>query len=341
MAKKYSCEVKPYRLEFKEPAITSRDTMLHRDIWTMRIADNFGRDGFGEVAPIAGLSKEFDSNFEDKLNEVASNIEYYLQNKPELIAYPSILFGLESAWLSYKHRNFVFFDTPFTSSHAPIPINALVWMGHIDQMKHRAQEILTKSPSCIKIKIGSHDFNQELELIQSIRSQCPSDKLEIRLDANGAFSVSDALDKIKILSELEIHSIEQPIRAGQLEEMESLIQESPIPVALDEELIGISDYKQKFNLIERLKPNYIVIKPSLHGGLLGAEEWIFIANTLKSKWWVTSALESNIGLNVIAQWCSRYDTCYHFPQGLGTGELYINNFPTYLDLENYELRLKS
>ena len=340
MAKKLKCEIKPYQLKFIEKAKTSRDEMLTRDIWTIKIEDNFGRDGFGEIAPLKGLSKELDNNFDSKLIEVSENIEYFIQNKQELINYPSILFGVESAWLSYKHRDFVFFKTPFTTQESPLPINALVWMGDYDKMKFQIDEILQKEVSCLKLKIGGIDFEKEIELLKYIRKFRSEKTLEIRLDANGGFSNSEALDKIKLLSEFGIHSIEQPIKPAQIDILSDIVRKSNIPIALDEELIGVNTYKEKWNLLETILPNYLVLKPSLHGGFIGSEEWIFIANQFKIKWWATSALESNLGLNAIAQWCSRYEECYHFPQGLGTGQLFSNNFPSNLSIHNYQLFLK-
>lgn len=337
MIKKYSCEIKPYELQFHEPATTSRSTMKVRKIWTIKIMDNFGRDGYGEIAPLEGLSAELKENFEEKLIEVSGKIEHYLNHKQELLDYPSILFGIESAWMSYKHRDFIFFKTPFTQENKPIPINALVWMGDFEAMKSQVDSILEKEVSCIKLKIGGIDFEQELELLRYIRKYRNERTLTIRLDANGAFSAEEALEKIRRLSDYHIHSIEQPIKPNQIELLASIIKDSAIPIALDEELIGKNTYKEKWSLLDRLNPHYIVLKPSLHGGILGSEEWIFIANQLKIDWWITSALESNLGLNVIAQWCSKYDRCYEMPQGLGTGQLFDNNFPTNMVIDNYKL----
>lgn len=339
MAKKYSCEIIPYELQFHKPATTSRSTMTSRKIWTLKIMDNFGRDGFGEIAPLEGLSAELNLNFEEKLKEVAGNIEHFLNNKPELLNYPSILFGIESAWLSYKHRDFIFYKTPFTQENKSIPINALVWMGDFDEMKTQIDAILEKDVSCLKLKIGGIDFEREIELLTHIRKFRNERTLTLRLDANGAFSAENALDKLKRLSSFQIHSIEQPIKPNQIEELASIIKDSPIPIALDEELIGKNTYKDKWSLLDRLNPHYIVLKPSLHGGILGSEEWIFIANQMKIDWWITSALESNLGLNTIAQWCSKYEKCYEMPQGLGTGQLFANNFPTNLVTENYKLSI--
>lgn len=339
MPKKYSCEIKPYELKFYKPATTSRDTLSVRKIWTIKIMDNFGRDGFGEIAPLDGLSAELLLNFDEKLIEVSQNIEHYLQHKLDLLDYPSILFGIESAWMNYKHRDFVFYKTPFTEGRKSIPINALVWMGDFDSMKQQVDDILSKEVNCIKLKIGGIDFDQELELLRYIRKYRPVRTLTIRLDANGAFSPNEALSKIESLSAYQIHSIEQPIKTNQWEEMANIVEKSDIPIALDEELIGKNQYKDKWNLLERLNPHYIVIKPSLHGGIVGSDEWIFIANQMKINWWITSALESNLGLNAIAQWCSKYDRCYDMPQGLGTGQLFTNNFPTNLHIDNYKLSI--
>lgn len=339
MTKKFSCEIKPYTLKFKQPAQTSRDTMLTREIWTIKIEDNFGRDGFGEIAPLKGLSRELNLDFEKKLNEVSENIVHFLENKSLLQDYPSILFGIETAWLNYKHRDFIFYKTAFTQDAKSIPINALIWMGDASAMQLQIDNILKKEAKCIKLKIGGIDFEQELELLKYIRKYRDAQTLQIRLDANGAFATNEALDKIEQLSQFDIHSIEQPIKPNQEQLFFQIISSSKIPIALDEELIGKNSYQEKWNLLEKLQPHYIVIKPSLHGGLVGSEEWIFIAQQMKVNWWITSTLESNIGLNALAQWCSRYDNCYKTPQGLGTGELYENNFPTHLYLDNYQLYL--
>lgn len=340
MAKILKCEIIPYQLQFIREAKTSRDTMQFRDIWTVKLYDNFGRDGFGEIAPLKGLSRELELDFEAKLIEVSQNISKFLENKDLLIEYPSILFGIESAWLSYRHRDFVFYNTPFTRSESSLPFNALVWMGDFEYMKSQVQEILKKEVRCIKIKIGGLDFEKEIELLEHIRKYRTAKTLEIRLDANGSFSETEAMEKLNTLAPYDIHSIEQPIAANQWVSMAKLIQESPIPIALDEELIGKNAYLDKFNLLRDLLPHYIVLKPSLHGGLRGSEEWIFIASQFNIKWWATSALESNIGLNVIAQWVSQHSEAYNMPQGLGTGQLYSNNFPTHLMSVDYEMFLK-
>lgn len=320
--------------------MTSRSTMSYRDIWTLRISDNFGRDGYGEIAPLAGLSPELESDFEAKLKDVQQNPIHYLENKNELIEFPSILFGLESAWLSYKHRDFIFYDTPLTRHEKAIPINALVWMGDYESLRTQIDEILqTEGVTCIKLKIGGINFKEELDLLKHIRTYRSKKTLQIRLDANGSFSKEEALDRLNRLSSFEIHSIEQPIKTKQYKTLTNLIQESPIPIALDEELIGIHPYKEKMNFLEKIRPHYLVLKPSLHGGMIGCEEWIFLAQTHKIGWWITSALESNIGLNAITQWCSRYKESYDFAQGLGTGGLYLNNFPTQLSCEQYKLKL--
>lgn len=340
MAKKFTCEIKPYQLIFKDVAKTSRDEMSVRDIWTIKIADNFGRDGFGEIAPLKGLSIELNDlvKFEKKLAEVTRNIEYFIHNKIDLLEFPSILFGIESAWLSYKHRDFVFYQTPFTRDEKPIPFNALVWMGDADKMKTQIDTILQKEVKCIKLKIGGIEFEKELELLNYIRKYRSVETLQIRLDANGSFTENEVIDKLKLLSEFQIHSIEQPIK--DIINSNFKVQNSSIPIALDEELIGKYSYKDKWSLLEHIQPHYIVLKPSLHGGLIGCEEWIFIAQQLKINWWVTSALESNLGLNTIAQWVSKYEEAYQFPQGLGTGDLYKNNFPSNISTVDYEMFLR-
>jgi L-alanine-DL-glutamate epimerase-like enolase superfamily enzyme len=253
--------------------------------------------------------------------------------------YPSMLFGLETALLSLeRHPNLI--DTPFSRGEVGIPINGLVWMGSYEEMEQRLEEKLEQGFRCIKLKIGAIDFEQELDLIKKIRQRFSHHDVELRVDANGAFHYEDgdALYKLELLSQYALHSIEQPIRKGQWANMAELCRESPLPIALDEELIGVNDPEQKRQMLRIIKPAYIVLKPSLHGGMMGCREWIGIADEEGIGSWITSALESNIGLNAIAQFCSSvYGDAITFPQGLGTGQLFTDNIPMPLEIRGNEL----
>lgn len=253
-----------------------------------------------------------------------------------LIEFPSIQFGLETAFQSFGSDDpLVLFPSSFTSGDDQIDINGLVWMADKQNMKCQIEDKIASGFRCIKLKIGAIDFKDELNLLRFIRDHFDENTVEIRLDANGAFAVSDALSKIKQLAEYYIHSIEQPIKTNQLTEMKILCQQSPIPMALDEELIGIFSPSDKKVMLEKIRPQYIILKPSLVGGFKGCAEWIEIAGDLGIGWWMTSALESNIGLNAIAQWTFLQKN--PMPQGLGTGALYTNNFDSPLFVSDGKL----
>jgi O-succinylbenzoate synthase len=254
----------------------------------------------------------------------------------ELKSYPSIQFGVEQAFLSLEtQEEGVFFPSAFTQGKEAIPINGLIWMGDKEFMQQQIREKLSQGFRCIKMKIGAIDFETEYALLKGIRQQFTPSEIELRVDANGAFSPMDALEKLKRLSDLQIHSIEQPIRAGQYEAMARLCETSPLPIALDEELIGVACPSRKEEILQWIKPAYIILKPSLIGGYRGSEEWIALAKKENIGWWVTSALEGNIGLSAIAQWT--YTLENPLPQGLGTGSLYTNNFPSSLQVKNGKL----
>lgn len=325
----------PHTLEFKQPSGTSRGILKVKKVWVISVFDTEKPDmvGAGECNPLVGLSIDDVPEYEDKLKDVCQNFSNYEDSLYEkLIDFPSIYFGLEMALLDLKRGgNKVYFNAPFVKLKQPIKINGLIWMGEHEFMHQQIQEKLDQGFSCIKLKIGAIDFEKELQLLASIREKYDEEELELRVDANGAFKASDALDKLIQLSELDIHSIEQPIMAGQLEEMASLCKETPFPIALDEELIGVKSAQEKRKLLEKIVPQYIILKPSLIGGFKGTMEWIEIAGELGIPWWITSALESNIGLNAIAQFTS---TFYNpLPQGLGTGQLYTNNIESPLKVK--------
>ena len=230
---------------------------------------------------------------------------------------------------------FLLFPSEFTDGNKSIYINGLVWMGDEAYMKRQIEEKLEKGYNCIKLKIGAIDFDKELALLEFIRSHFSAKQIEIRVDANGAFSSDQALSKLNQLSVFQLHSIEQPIAKNQIEEMAVLCSQTPLPIALDEELIGIFGIESKRALLKKIKPQYIILKPSLVGGFKGSQEWIDVAESMDIKWWITSALESNIGLNAIAQWT--YTLSNPMPQGLGTGGLYTNNFDSPLEVKQGQL----
>ncbi|MDE6322893.1 MAG: o-succinylbenzoate synthase [Paramuribaculum sp.] len=313
-----------YILEFKSPARTSREVMSQKETFFIKVWDDDSPEvfGLGECALFRGLSCDDRSDYEAKLRAVCESPDLF--GKEELSDFPSILFGLETAMLDLRnggHR--IVFPGNWSAGLSEIQINGLVWMGSIEEMSCRLAEKTAAGFRCVKFKVGGADFDQELALLERIRAEYSPDLLEIRIDANGAFSADEALGKIERLSKLEIHSIEQPIRQGQIERMREICRCSPIPVALDEELIGINDPEEKYKLLSAVKPAYIILKPALCGGFSGASEWISVGELLDVGWWVTSALESNVGLNAIAQWVSGYSPA--MPQGLGTGQLYVNN----------------
>ena len=326
-------------LHFKQPAGTSRGVYTTRKIWLIHLSDG-QHTGVGECAPLPDLSCDAlpDSEYASILDNIckdfcqSGDIDYdFLRD------YPSMLFGLETALLNLQNGDRLF-DTAFTRGEVGIPINGLVWMGNHDEMLQRLEEKLEKGFRCVKLKIGAIDFEQELDLIKRIRDRFSFHEVELRLDANGAFPYSETLYKLELLSQYAIHSIEQPIKAGQWAYMAELCRESPLPIALDEELIGVNDPAMKRHMLNIIKPRYIILKPSLHGGMAGCREWIETACDLGIGFWITSALESNIGLNSIAQFASSiYGDHITMPQGLGTGQLFTDNIPMPLEIRGDQL----
>lgn len=321
-------------LHFKQPAGTSRGVYTTRKVWYILLTDEQHPKhyGVGECAPLPALSCDDTPDYEDILTEACRRLEQngqidYAYLKP----YPSILFGLETALIHYQTRSLQFWHTPFSKGKEGIPINGLIWMGDFETMHQRITEKMQQGFRCIKLKIGAIDFEKELELLAEIRRHYSAQEIELRVDANGAFSPEEAPEKLRRLAEYDLHSIEQPIRAGQWEEMAKLCAETPLPIALDEELIGINDSALKIKLLESIRPQYIILKPSLHGGINGSEEWIELAAERGIASWVTSALESNIGLNAIAQWTATLSPT--LPQGLGTGLLFTDNIDYPLHIE--------
>lgn len=325
-----------YILDFKKPSGTSRGVLTKKETWFIIITDN-EKKGIGECGLLRGLSADDREDYEEKLRWTCANIhlgEAALWDA--LLEFPSIQFGIEMAFLSLKSETpFELFPSNFTLGKSAITINGLVWMGEADAMKKQIEEKIASNFSCVKLKIGAIDFDKELQLLRFIRTNFSKEKIEIRVDANGAFTVNEALAKLKKLAAFELHSIEQPIPKGNADFMSQLCAETPFPIALDEELIGIFSLEEKEQLLKKIKPQFIILKPSFVGGFKGSKEWIDLANKYNIGWWITSALESNVGLNAIAQWT--YTLKNTMPQGLGTGALFTNNFTSPLDVKGGKL----
>ena len=322
---------KRYCLNFKQPSGTSRGVLKTKDTWILTIAKD-DKIGVGECGMFKGLSCDDRPDYEDKLQWTCDNINLGLdQLLHELQEFPSIQFGLEIAFKSLEQKSpYILFPSEFTESKKAIPINGLIWMGSEAFMKQQIADKLKQGFTCIKMKIGAIDFKTEMSLLKSIRKEFTSKDIELRVDANGAFAPNEALEKLKRLSDYNLHSIEQPIQRGQVQEMTRLCANTSLPIALDEELIGVFSASEKKALIDTIKPQYIILKPSLVGGFSGTKEWISIAEKNNSAWWITSALESNVGLNAISQFT--YTLKSRLPQGLGTGSLFTNNIQSPLEV---------
>ncbi|XOD68301.1 MAG: o-succinylbenzoate synthase [Flavobacteriales bacterium Tduv] len=321
--------MKKYCFYFKRPSETSRGVMLDKESYFILLKQD-GCSGLGECSLLRGLSPDDVPEYEEKLLWLCQNInEEREMLYQSLRNYPSIYFGLEQAFLSFERDSLVLFPSSFTEGNVGIRINGLIWMGAVDFMHKQLRQKISQGFSCIKLKIGAISFEEEYRLLKKFRKECPT--VELCVDANGAFSFEEAPEKLDKLATLGIHSIEQPIRAGQWEAMAELCRKSSLPIALDEDLIGISDLKEKQNLLDVVAPKYLILKPSLCGGFQGSKDWIEEAEKRSIGWWITSALESNVGLSAIAQWV--YSLGNPLPQGLGTGELYKNNFPLHLTVK--------
>lgn len=331
---KASCH--KYILNFKRPSGTSRGVMTEKESFFIVLGQN-GKIGIGECGILRGLSIDDRPDYEEKLQWACDNIQFgkdWLWDA--LLEFPSIQFGIEMAFLSLDSENpFLLFPSDFTNGTKSIEINGLVWMGEEAFMKQQIEEKLADGFRCIKLKIGAIDFDKELQLLRYIREHFTPERIEIRVDANGAFNSNEALLKLNQLSEFELHSIEQPIRKNNTDSMSELCKTTPFPIALDEELIGVFTLAEKEDLLLKIKPQYIILKPSFVGGFRGTQEWISLAEKHNIGWWITSALESNIGLNAIAQWT--YTLNNPMPQGLGTGALYTNNFDCPLKVSQGQL----
>ncbi len=321
---------------FKQPAITSRGVYTVHQSYYIRIEQN-GVVGVGECSVLPDLSCDAmpDADYEAVLSNACTllrttgEIPYR-----ELHRFPSILFGMETAMLQLCAKgSLALSNTPFARGEAGIPINGLVWMGTPEEMSVRIEEKLRAGFHCVKLKIGAIDWAKEIELIRYIRDRFTKEEIELRVDANGGFTPENAMARLEELAKYDIHSIEQPIRQHQWEAMAYLCRHSPLPIALDEELIGVSSKSRKRELLDAVEPAYIVLKPSLHGGMYGTKEWIEIANERGIGSWITSALESNVGLNAVAHLCAEvYGPDFPMSQGLGTGQLYTDNIDMPLEI---------
>ena len=327
-------------LLFKQPSGTSRGVFTEKETWFLELHIR-EKKYIGECGLLRGLSIDDRADYQEKLQWVCQHIHLGKEAIwEELTAFPSIQFGVEQIFIALKCEDSdILFPSEFTTGQKGIPINGLIWMGTPQFMKNQIKEKLKQDFRCIKMKIGALDFDTEYQIIKQLRNEFPADEIEIRVDANGSFSINDAFEKLKKLSDLQLHSIEQPIAVRQWEEMALLCEKSPLPIALDEELIGIFSKKDKENLLSAIRPQYIILKPSLIGGYKGSEEWISLAEEKQIGWWITSALESNIGLSAIAQWTFTLQN--PIPQGLGTGSLYTNNIKSSLQVRKGQLFMNS
>lgn len=325
-------------LHFKTPAGTSRGVLNAKPTWYLVLEHQLTKSkGIGECSIIPGLSIDNPNKIESTLQQITTRINANeIPEISEFNEFPAIQFALETALNDLAYEDgFSPYPGPFSSNKQPIPINGLVWMGSEDYMKNQIQEKIEAGFDCIKMKIGAIDFSSELKLLKSIRKEFSKDEIELRVDANGAFKPEEAMQKLDALSEFNIHSIEQPIKQDQWKDMAVLAANSPIPIALDEELIGHWDLAYQKQMLDFIRPQYIILKPSLLGGIEASNQWVQLAENSNIGWWATSALESNIGLNAIAQWVSNLNT--DLPQGLGTGKLFTNNIDSPLTIEEGNL----
>ena len=326
-------------LHFKQPAGTSRGVYTERKIWLVEMKEG-ERKGIGECAPLPQLSCDDIPHYAETLRMFCDQIEQTgVIDYQALRPYPSMLFGLESASAQlHVNGSAKLFDTPFGRGEEGITINGLVWMGTFEEMYQRIEEKIQAGFHCVKLKIGAIDWEREISLIKFIRQHFTKEQIELRVDANGGFTPLEAMKKLEQLATYDIHSIEQPIKQHQWKEMARLCHETPLPIALDEELIGINDTTSKIELLDTIRPQYIILKPSLHGGMHGSEEWIRLAQERSIGSWITSALESNIGLNAIAHFAAKmYGPHISMPQGLGTGQLFTDNIPMPIEIRGEKL----
>ena len=340
----YKINITSRTLHFHVPAGTSRGVYTTRKSYYVTLSDTYqpGVVGVGECATLPDLSCDAmpDEQYEQRLHSFCE--DFCRTGRIDIDAmrpFPSMLFGLETAKAQLDAKGSInLFNTSFGRGEEGITINGLVWMGSFDEMYQRLEAKLTAGFRCVKLKIGAIDFKKEIELIRHIRQTFTRDRVELRVDANGAFAPEEAMQRLEALAQYDIHSIEQPIRQHQWQEMARLCADSPLPIALDEELIGVNDPAEKALLLDTIHPQYIILKPSLHGGMTGTREWITMAKERNIGSWITSALESNIGLNAIAQLTADiYGSNITTPQGLGTGQLFTDNIPVPLEIRGDQL----
>ncbi|MEN7548582.1 o-succinylbenzoate synthase [Rapidithrix thailandica] len=341
---RYTVDYQKYTLDFKFDARTSRGAMKSKDTYFVKVYRKGNPEvfGLGECSVLKGLSVDDREGYEQVLDNYCQQLSKLndlqeFRKLPGLVEWPSIRFGFETAvndLLNGGQR--MVLGNAFRLAGAPLPINGLIWMGDKEFMLKQIDEKIKQGYHCIKLKIGGIAFEQECELLAHIRQQYAKEQIELRVDANGAFSPKDAMAKLEKLASFDLHSIEQPIRQGQYKEMARLCAESPLPIALDEELIGARGFTDKIQLLEKIQPQYIILKPSLLGGLRASEEWVEVCKSLEIGWWITSALEANIGLNAICQFTANYEV--NMPQGLGTGQLYHNNIDSPLTVAEGSIR---
>lgn len=330
----YTFKIEPYELEFLKPAKTSRNVFKNRKVYYIHLTDaKTGKTGVGEAAPLSLLSIDDVPNYEEILHKKLTQFgEIGSIQDLDLDPFPSIRFGIETALLSCAaDKEERMYLTPFTEGKAKIPVNGLVWMNDAESMYEEALTKIAAGFDVIKFKVGALDFDDECRMLEKIRKQYSSSNITLRVDANGGFLPDEAMEQLNELSRFEIHSIEQPIKTNLWDDMAKLSQEGAIDIALDEELIGVYSQQTREKMLDYIRPQYLILKPNLIGGVKQADDWIGLARQREIDWWATSALESNVGLNAIAQWVSKYDTTLH--QGLGTGTLFNNNTPTKLALQ--------
>lgn len=338
----YHIEISERTLHFKQPAGTSRGvyTTRHSYYLTITSDEKPGVKGIGECATLPDLSCDAKPEYDLTLRQICQMVEQMGKIPYDMLRpYPSILFGLETAFAQLEaNGSTCLFDTPFGRGEEGITINGLVWMGTYDEMYERLEEKLKAGFHCVKLKIGAIDFFKELDLIKHIRQAFTKEQIELRVDANGGFTPENAMSRLEALAQYDIHSIEQPIRQHQWPKMAELCRNTPLPIALDEELIGVNVRSMKEALLDTIHPQYIILKPSLHGGMYGSTEWIELARQRGIGSWITSALESNVGLNAIAHFAAKtYGPHISMPQGLGTGQLFTNNIPMSLTIKGDQL----
>ena len=364
----YKIDISERTLHFKQPAGTSRGVYTTRHSYYLNLTSDEcpGVKGVGECATLPDLSCDAKPEYEMTLRQVCQMVEQMGRIPYDMIrAYPSITFGLESAFADFFHQVKLvdasassaessqkwlgnipawagelahLYESPFARGEEGIAINGLVWMGTYDEMYERLEEKLKAGFHCVKLKIGAIDFFKELDLIKHIRQDFSKEQVELRVDANGGFTPENAMSRLEALAQYDIHSIEQPIKQHQWPKMAVLCRESPLPIALDEELIGVNVKSMKQALLDTIRPQYIILKPSLHGGMYGCKEWISLAEERGIGSWITSALESNVGLSAIAHFCAKmYGPDVKMPQGLGTGQLFTDNIPMSLEIREDKL----